>query len=83
MIALSLGLAILKIDSRDPVDEARQIYEVLAFEKDDDFLTFISQPFLTVEELEPLLADIKPENSLVYDEKIGNWICQSCKVVLE
>ena len=83
VIALGLGLAILKIDARDPVDQAREIYDVLRAEGDEDFLSFISQPFLTVDELAPLLADIQPENVLVYDGKIGNWICQACRAGLD
>ncbi|MFX1476408.1 MAG: hypothetical protein ACFFCO_13180, partial [Promethearchaeota archaeon] len=83
VIALTLGLAILRIDSRGPVEQAKQAYEVLTTETDEGFLSFISQPFLTVEELEPLQADIQPENALVYDERIGNWICQTCRVALD
>jgi hypothetical protein len=46
-----------------------------------DFYTYISEPFLTSEEQDKLinqLRDAKFFEAFHYDNQTANWICESC-----
>jgi hypothetical protein len=82
MSAVRIGRAIIfPIESGDAVDAVREAYHAYKEKDDKDFLAYISEPFLTSEEQDKLVNQLR--NARFFDvfsyvPETGEWACLMC-----
>ncbi|MHA2097947.1 MAG: hypothetical protein ACW99A_04615 [Candidatus Kariarchaeaceae archaeon] len=81
--AVKLGKAvILPPSAGDAVKAVKEAYDSYKDKKEDDFLDFIKQPFLTSSEQDSLINQLREANFFnvfVYDARYTDWNCIMCK----
>mmetsp|Transcript_17067 Transcript_17067/g.40127 ORF Transcript_17067/g.40127 Transcript_17067/m.40127 type:complete len:799 (-) Transcript_17067:128-2524(-) len=92
---LKLGLSAAKIgksvltadaigDVGSVVDQAQAMYKLYKKKDDADFVTFISEPFLTSEEQDKLIVQLRKGGffqNFCYDPQSAGWLCANCHAV--
>jgi hypothetical protein len=66
------------------VDTCKSAYDTYCTKDDDDFQTFISEPFLTSNEQDRLIEQLRKAgffNHFSYDAQTGEWVCRNCAMV--
>lgn len=86
--AAKLGKSVLTADAiadlPGVVDQVKGLYNMYTKEDGEDFLSFISEPFLTSEEQDKLLNQLRAANffqKFQYDNQTANWICANCHAI--
>lgn len=83
MSAVKIGKAVfLPPEMGDAVDAVRSTYAAYKSGDDKDFLTFISEPFLTSEEQDNLITQLRKAkyfDVFNYDSQSAGWACIMCK----
>lgn len=86
--AAKLGKAVLSADAiadmPGVVDQVKGLYNMYKKEDGEDFLSFISEPFLTSEEQDKLLNQLRAANffqKFQYDNQTANWLCGNCACI--
>jgi len=94
---LKLGLSAAKLgksvisgdavaDVSGTVDQVKEIFQTYTKKDDAAFLTYISEPFLTSEEQDKLLNQLREGGffkKFAYDAQTGNWLCANCHLVYQ
>lgn len=79
--ALQVGKALWDKDLAGAISGLKTVYDAANTQYDSSFSTFITQPFLTSEESDELinqLRDAKFFDHFGYNAKLGNWCCFPC-----
>ncbi|MHA2187467.1 MAG: hypothetical protein ACW99V_04440 [Candidatus Thorarchaeota archaeon] len=83
MSAVKIGKAIIfPIETSEAIDAVREAYDAYRNKDDKDFLDYISEPFLTSEEQDNLvnqLRDARFFEVFNYDPQAAGWACLMCK----
>ena len=86
--AAKLGKSVLSADAITDVpgvvDQVKGLYNMYKKEDGEDFLSFISEPFLTSEEQDKLLNQLRAAQffeKFRYDNQSANWICANCQAI--
>ena len=83
MSAVKIGKAIMiPFDSGEAVDAVREAYNAYKDKGDRDFLTEFSEPFLTSEQQDNLinqLRDARYFDVFSFDPGTTGWSCMMCK----
>ncbi|MHA2296823.1 MAG: hypothetical protein ACXAEU_00065 [Candidatus Hodarchaeales archaeon] len=85
--AIKIGKAAISIpgnptSAMDAVAATRELYSAYKSEEDEEFLTFISQPFLTSTEQDSLIEQLKEArffDMFNYNAQEASWCCIMCK----
>mmetsp|Transcript_6441 Transcript_6441/g.15639 ORF Transcript_6441/g.15639 Transcript_6441/m.15639 type:complete len:799 (-) Transcript_6441:9-2405(-) len=90
MSAAKLGKSVLSgdvvADVSGTVDQVKEIFQTYTKKDDAAFLTYISEPFLTSEEQDKLLNQLREGGffkRFAYDAQTGNWLCSNCHLVYQ
>ncbi|MHA2114583.1 MAG: hypothetical protein ACXABM_03725 [Candidatus Thorarchaeota archaeon] len=82
MSAVRIGRSIIfPIESGDAVDAVREAYDAYKEKDDKDFLAYISEPFLTSEEQDKLVSQLREArffDVFNYVPETGEWACLMC-----
>jgi len=84
LLSVKLGVTTFKTvtgDISSPIDTIKDIYKELKTGKDPDFLSFASQLFLTSEERDMLITELREQEFFKhfdYNPQQAFWICESC-----
>ncbi|MFX1507047.1 MAG: hypothetical protein ACFFDC_13210 [Promethearchaeota archaeon] len=80
--AVKIGAAIIHpIAAGGAVDAVKDAYEAYKSKDDADFISYISQPFLTSEEQDNLIIQLREArffDMFNYNAQQGNWACIMC-----
>lgn len=88
--AAKVGKSVLTMDAIGDVpgvvDQVKGMYQTYTSKDDADFLTFVSEPFLTSEEQDKLLKQLKKGgffDRFCYDNQTATWVCANCHAVMQ
>jgi len=78
-----LGKALYDKSLGDAFEACRSLYDTYKTKEDQDFVAFISQPFLTSQESDSLVKQLREGDPnffslFSYSAQTGNWACQKC-----
>ncbi len=80
---VKLGKAVIfPTETGEAIEAVKDAYESYKAGDDQDFLTFISEPFLTSEEQDNLVNQLRDERFFEvfdYDPQTAGWACMMCK----
>ncbi|UCG00941.1 MAG: hypothetical protein JSW11_15155 [Candidatus Heimdallarchaeota archaeon] len=80
--AVKIGAAVIHpVAAGGAVDAVKDVYEVYRTKDDADFISYISQPFLTSEEQDNLIVQLRKArffDIFNYNAQQGNWACLMC-----
>eukprot|EP00927_Polykrikos_kofoidii_P042825 TRINITY_DN36874_c0_g1_i1.p1 TRINITY_DN36874_c0_g1~~TRINITY_DN36874_c0_g1_i1.p1 ORF type:complete len:808 (+),score=161.38 TRINITY_DN36874_c0_g1_i1:54-2426(+) len=86
--AAKLGKAVLTAeaiaDVPGVVEQVKGMYSLYSAKDDADFLTFISEPFLTSEEQDKLINQLRSGgyfSKFKYDNQTAKWVCANCHAI--
>jgi hypothetical protein len=83
MSAVKIGKAmIIPFDSEGAVDAVREAYNAYKDKDDKDFITEFSEPFLTSDQQDNLVNQLKNAryfNVFSFDSQTAGWSCMMCK----
>ena len=66
------------------VDQVKGLYNLYNKDDGEDFLTFISEPFLTSQEQDKLLNQLRAAHffdNFRYDSQGATWLCANCQAI--
>jgi len=78
---VKLGIAVFEKSPKNAFAAVQNIYNVVKKNEDQDFLAFISQPFLTSTEQDHLIQQLRKDRFFevfTYYPKNGTWCCLRC-----
>lgn len=82
MSAVSIGKAIIfPFEAGEAIDAVRGAYDMYKGKDDLDFLKYISEPFLTAEEQDKLVVQLREArffDVFNYDASTADWACMMC-----
>jgi hypothetical protein len=82
MSAVSIGKAVIfPFETSDAIDSVREAYKLYKSKEESDFLSFISQPFLTSSEQDKLITQLREArffDVFNYDPQTAEWKCLMC-----
>jgi len=81
MSLVKLGKALYEKEIFDVVDHVREIYEEIKGKEDADFMSYISEPFLTSAEQDKLIEQLRDKRFFeffCYSSQTGQWVCNRC-----
>ena len=82
MSAVSIGKAVIfPFEASDAVDSVRQAYNLYKTGEEKDFLSYISEPFLTSSEQDKLVTQLREArffDVFNYDPQTAEWACLMC-----
>jgi hypothetical protein len=82
MSAVSIGKAVIfPFETSDAVDSVREAYNLYKTGEEKDFLSFISEPFLTSSEQDKLITQLREArffDVFNYDPQNAEWACIMC-----
>ena len=82
MSAVSIGKAVIfPFETSDAIDSVREAYKLYKSEEESDFLSFISEPFLTSSEQDKLITQLREArffDVFNYDPQTAEWTCLMC-----
>jgi len=82
MSAVSIGKAVIfPFEASDAVDSVREAYNLYKTGEEKDFLSFISEPFLTSNEQDKLITQLREArffDVFNYDPQTADWACLMC-----
>ncbi len=80
---VKIGKAIIfPVESGEILDQIREVYDTYKSEDETEFLTYIREPFLTSDEQDKLinqLRDVRFFDVFNYDPQTASWACLMCK----
>ena len=80
--AVKIGAAVIHpVAAGGAVDAVKEAYEAYKTKDDADFISYISQPFLTSEEQDNLIIQLRKArffDMFNYNAQQGNWACIMC-----
>ncbi|MFX0123847.1 MAG: hypothetical protein ACFFAE_09435 [Candidatus Hodarchaeota archaeon] len=80
--AVKIGAAVIHpVAAGGAVDAVKDAYEAYKTKDDSDFISYISQPFLTSEEQDNLIVQLRKArffDMFGYNAQQGNWTCIMC-----
>ncbi|CAJ1359743.1 unnamed protein product [Effrenium voratum] len=86
--AAKLGKSVLSAeaitDLPGVVDQVKGLYSMYKKDDGEDFLTFISEPFLTSSEQDKLLNQLRAAaffEKFCYDNQSATWLCANCHAI--
>jgi len=86
--AAKLGKSILSADAiadaPGVVEQVKGLFSLYKKDDGEDFLTFISEPFLTSQEQDKLLNQLRAANffnNFRYDSQTATWLCANCHAI--
>jgi len=68
------------------VDQVKEMYKAYSKKDDAAFLKYISEPFLTSEEQDQLLGQLRKAGffkKFAYDAQTATWVCANCHLVCQ
>ena len=71
-------------DAPGVVEQVKGLYKMYNKDDGEDFLTFISEPFLTSQEQDKLLNQLRAANyfeNFRYDSQTATWLCANCHAI--
>ena len=82
MSAVSIGKAVIfPFETSDAIDSVRSAYKLYKSKEESDFLSFISEPFLTSSEQDKLIVQLREArffDVFNYDPQTAEWTCLMC-----
>jgi hypothetical protein len=82
MSAVSIGKAVIfPFETSDAIDSVRKAYNLYKTGEEKDFLSFISEPFLTSSEQDKLVTQLREArffDVFNYDPQTAEWTCLMC-----
>jgi hypothetical protein len=82
MSAVNIGKSVIFPIEGSAVDAIREAYQAYKTEDDEEFLKYISEPFLTSQEQDNLILQLRSAQFFEvfhYDSQTANWTCLMCK----
>mmetsp|Transcript_77214 Transcript_77214/g.184883 ORF Transcript_77214/g.184883 Transcript_77214/m.184883 type:complete len:799 (+) Transcript_77214:48-2444(+) len=86
--AAKLGKSILSADAiadvPGVVDQVKGLFSLYNKDEGEDFMTFISEPFLTSQEQDKLLNQLRAASyfeNFRYDSQTASWFCVNCHAI--
>jgi hypothetical protein len=83
MSAVKIGKAIIfPFETSEAIDAVREAYDAYRNKDDKEFLEYISEPFLTSEEQDNLVIQLRDARFFEvfnYDPQAAGWACMMCK----
>ena len=80
--AVKIGAAVIHpLAAGGAVDAVKEVYEAYKTKEDTDFISYISQPFLTSTEQDNLIVQLRNArffDMFSYNAQQGNWACIMC-----
>eukprot|EP00743_Colponemidia_sp_Colp-15_P003192 GILK01003447.1.p1 GENE.GILK01003447.1~~GILK01003447.1.p1 ORF type:complete len:851 (-),score=109.24 GILK01003447.1:182-2734(-) len=87
---VKLGKSVMAWDAAGAACEllatAQSLYSAYKTRDDDDFNTFIREPFLTSTEQDKLINQLREAHffdAFTYDAQMGDWVCNACRGIPE